>query len=144
MFDEILPSDQLNFKRADGYNYSVLMFMWVVLLRKLMAKVLIVTYIHRVVVIDRYFRVYGICLAHTHTVKIASLQHTLTGRFTPRPLSCSLTRASTVSHQIVACVTAVHGCLSECCSSRVTNLAIGWISQNTTVHNCQNEQHNIM
>ena len=82
-------------------------------------------------------------LTHAYMqVNIASLQHTLTGRFAPRPLSCRLTCASTVSHQIVACVTAVGSCLPKCCSS-VTNLAIGWISQDTAAHNCQNKQHNM-
>ena len=38
--------------------------------------------------------------------------NTLTGRCTPRPISCSLTSASTVSHQVVARVTNVGGCLS--------------------------------
>ena len=83
-------------------------------------------------------------LTHAYMqAKIASLQHTLTGRFAPRPLSCRLTFASTVPHQVVACITTVGGCLLKCCSSRVTNLAIGWISQDTTVHNCQNEEYNI-
>ena len=65
-------------------------------------------------------------------------QNTVTGRCTPRPNSCSLTSTCTVSHQaVVACVTTVVGCLSKCCSSCVINLAIGWISQIATVHNCQ-------
>ena len=66
--------------------------------------------------------------------------NTLTGRYTPRPISCSLTSASTVSHQVVACVTTVGGCLSKSCSSSVTNLAIGWISQTAAV-NCQDEEY---
>ena len=61
---------------------------------------------------------------------------TLTGRCTPRPHSCSLTCASTVSHQVVACVTTVGGCLSKCCSRSEINLAISWVSQTATVHNC--------
>ena len=36
-----------------------------------------------------------------------------------------------------ACITTVGGCLSKCCSSSVTNLAIGWVSQSATVHSCQ-------
>ena len=81
-------------------------------------------------------------LTHAYMpVNIASLQHTSTGRFAPRPLSCRLTRASTVSHQIVACVTAVGSCLLKCCSSRVTNLPIGWARQSATVHNCQNMEY---
>ena len=68
---------------------------------------------------------------------------TLTGRFTPRPHSCSLTCASTASHQSVACITSVGGCFSICCSSSVTNLANGsdYVSQSTTVHSCQKEEH---
>ena len=69
----------------------------------------------------------------------AGWQHTLTGRYTSRPHSCSLTCASVVSHQSVACITTVGGCLSKCCSSSVTNLAIGWVSQIATVHNCQKQ-----
>ena len=63
--------------------------------------------------------------------------HTFTGRFTSNPLSCSITSASTVSHQAVACVTTVGGILSKCCPSSVINTAIGWISQIATVHSCQ-------
>ena len=63
-------------------------------------------------------------------------QHTLTGGDTPRPHSCSLTCVNVLSHQNVACVTTVGGCLSKCCSSRVTNLTIGWVSQSATVHSC--------
>ena len=66
--------------------------------------------------------------------------NTCTGRCTPRPISCSLTSASTVSHQVVACVTTVDGCLSKSCSSSVTNLAVGWISQTAAV-NCQDEEY---
>ena len=62
-------------------------------------------------------------------------QHTLTSRCTPRPPH-SLTSANTASHQVVAGVTTVGGCLSKCCSSSVINLAIGWISQIITVHSC--------
>ena len=68
---------------------------------------------------------------------LSRMQHTLTGRYTSRPHSCSLTSASTVSHQVIACITAVSGCLSKCCSSRVTKLTIDWTSQIATVHNCQ-------
>ena len=64
------------------------------------------------------------------------MQHTWTGRGTPRPISISLTSAGTVSHQVVACATTVGGVLSKCCSSSVTNLTIGWVSQSITVHNC--------
>ena len=71
-----------------------------------------------------------------HYLKQPDIQHTLTGRCTPRPSPCSLTCASTVSHQVVACVTTVGGCLCKCCSSSVTNLAISWVSQRATVHNC--------
>ena len=46
-----------------------------------------------------------------------------------------MTCASTVSHQVVACITTVDSCLSKRCSSSVTNLAISWVSQSTTVHN---------
>ena len=66
------------------------------------------------------------------------IQHTLTGRCTPRPHSISLTHASTASHQVVACGTTVGGSLSECCSSG-SNLTIGWVGQNATVHNCWKE-----
>ena len=69
------------------------------------------------------------------------LQHTLTGRFTPRPHSCGMTCTSTVSHQVVADITTVGGCLSKGCSSSVTNLAIGWLSQSTTVHVCQKKRY---
>ena len=62
---------------------------------------------------------------------------TLTVRCTPRPDTCILTCASTVSHQVVSCITTVGGSLSQCCSSSVINLAIDWISQSATVHNCQ-------
>ena len=57
------------------------------------------------------------------------------------PLSCSLTQASTVSHQVVASVTTVGGFLLKCCSSSVTDLAIGWNSQSATVHNCRGLHH---
>ena len=73
----------------------------------------------------------------------APMQHTLTVRFTPWPDSTSLTYTSAVSNQIVACITTVGGCLSVCCSSSVINSAIGWISQNTTVHNCQNNNKKV-
>ena len=52
--------------------------------------------------------------AHPNTHVYKHKKHTLTGRGTPRPFSCSLTHASTVSHQVVACVTTVGGCLSKC------------------------------
>ena len=63
-------------------------------------------------------------------------QHTLTGRFTLRPHSCSFTHGSAVSHQPIACITHVCSYFSKCCSSSVINSAIGWVSQRTTVHNC--------
>ena len=63
-------------------------------------------------------------------------QHTLTGRFTPRPHSCSFTSPGAVSHQVIACITPVGSFISKCCSSSVINLAIGWVSQSTTIHNC--------
>ena len=66
-------------------------------------------------------------------------QHTLTGRWTPRP-SCNLTCANTGSHQVGACVTTVVSCLSNCCTCMI-NLAIGWISQSITVHSCQKEEN---
>ena len=69
--------------------------------------------------------------------------NTCTGRCTPRPIPCSLTSASTVSHQVVACVTTVGGILSKCCSRSVINLAIGWISQIATVHNCEIRIHHV-
>ena len=45
----------------DWYGTRVLTFAWVLLLRKLVATALIGTYVHRVLVIDRYLypRVYG-------------------------------------------------------------------------------------
>ena len=70
-------------------------------------------------------------------IQVLTYVHTYTGRCIPRPISCSLTSASTVSHHVVACVTTVGGCLSKCCSRSVSNLAIDWISQTATVHNCQ-------
>ena len=76
-----------------------------------------------------------LCYAHAHAVAHET-QHTLTDRCISRPLFCSLTCASTVSHQGVACVTTVGGCLSKGCSTRMTNLAIGWVSQSITVHRC--------
>ena len=63
-------------------------------------------------------------------------QHTVTGGCTPRPHSCSLTCANTVPHQVVAYIATVGRSMSKCCSSSVTNSAIGWISQSTTVHSC--------
>ena len=77
------------------------------------------------------------------TRKQLHIQHTLTGRFTPRPHSVSLTCASIVSHQVVACVTTVGGCLSKCCSSSVTNLSIGWVSQSVTVNHCWRKDDHI-
>ena len=70
-----------------------------------------------------------------------SKQYTLTSRYASRPYSCSLTRASTISNQDVACVTTVGGCLFECCSSSVTNLPMDWVCQCATVHNCWNEKY---
>ena len=58
---------------------------------------------------------FPVCLPSYDGVK-AWEQRTFTSRCTPRPHSCSLTSASTVSHQVVACVTTVGGCLSKCCS----------------------------
>ena len=58
-----------------------------------------------------------------------------------RPQSCSLTSVSVASNQIVTFITTVGGSLSECCSSSVTNTAILWISQSTTVYNCQKEKY---
>ena len=88
---------------------------------------LLYTYIHLVI----------LCLTY---IKY-EIAYTLTGWCIPRPPSCILTSASTVSHQVVACVTTVGGYLSKCCSSSVINLATGWISQIATVHNCQNEEY---
>ena len=62
---------------------------------------------------------------------------TLTGRSTPKPHSCSLTSLSTIYHQVVACIATVGGCLSKGCSSSVANLAISWVIQSPTVHNCE-------
>ena len=62
------------------------------------------------------------------------------GRFISRPHSISLTCTSAVSYQDVAENTTVGGCLSECCLSSVTNLAIGWSIQSPTVHNCHKER----
>ena len=93
----------------------------------------------------KYIYCYVTCV-YVH-MKIESLPvsniHTLTGRCTSRPISCSLTSASTVSHQGVACVTTVGGCLSECCSRSESKTAIGWISQIATVHNYQDEENNM-
>ena len=80
--------------------------------------------------------------AHMKNVPCTREKCTLTCRGTPRPPH-SLTHASTVSHQVVACVTTVGGCLSECCS-RVTNLAIGWIRQSITVHSYKNKEYTCM
>ena len=80
------------------------------------------------------------CSFTWHVLK-RQLQHTLTGRFTPRPHSCGMTCTSTVSYQVVACITTVGGCLSKGCSSSVTNLAIGWLSQSATVHVCQKKRY---
>ena len=41
------------------------------------------------------------------------------------------------SQESVACIATVSSCLSKCCSSSMTNMAIGWVSQDTTVHNFQ-------
>ena len=60
VFDETLPSDQL---WTDGVlifiGYSVLMFVWVLLFRKLIAVVLIGAYVHVVLVIVRYLKLYS-------------------------------------------------------------------------------------
>ena len=66
---------------------------------------------------------------------------TLTCRCTPRPHSCRETSASTASHSAVACIATVGGSPSICCSRSVTNSAIGWVSQSTTVHSCEKEEH---
>ena len=60
---------------------------------------------------------------------------TLTGRFIPRPRSCSLTCASTVSYQVVAHITSVHGCLLEC-GFIDTYITIGGGIQSPTINNC--------
>ena len=86
-----------------------------------------------------------LAMLHTHPSSVSKIgvsQHTLTVRCTPRPYSCSLTSASTASHQVVTCIATVGCCLSKCCSTSVTNLAIGWNSHSTTVHSCQNEEYN--
>ena len=74
-----------------------------------------------------------------HVAMWGEEQCTLTGRCTPRPVSCSLTCLNIVSNQPVPCTTTVVGCLSICCSSSVMNTAIDWVSQNTTVYNCEIE-----
>ena len=58
------------------------------------------------------------------------------GRLIPRPHSISLTCTSAVSHQVVACITTVGGCLFKCCSIGMTNSAIGSVIQRTTVYSC--------
>ena len=72
-------------------------------------------------------------------------QPTLAGRCTSRPHSCSLTNASSTTAsnelQVEACITTVGGSVLICCSSSVTNLAIGWVSQIATVHHCKLEEH---
>ena len=78
----------------------------------------------------------GIVWVYMRMVLRLQLQHTLTGGYTPRPHSCNLTCALSAAHKVVAWITTVGGCLSKCCSSS-TNLAISWVSQNATVHNCQ-------
>ena len=66
-------------------------------------------------------------------------KHTLTGRFTPRPHSCSLTGAYAASKQVVAFITTIGGCLSKACPISVTNLAVLWISKNST--NCKEKDY---
>ena len=61
---------------------------------------------------------------------------TSAGRLIFRPIPCSLTCTSAVSHQVVACITTVGGCLFKCCSIGITNLAIGSVIQRTTVYSC--------
>ena len=75
--------------------------------------------------------------------QIWSLLHTwqvfwLTGavRFTPRPLSCSLTHASIVSHQVVACVTTVGGRLPNSSPSQ-THISIYGLCQHLTNQGCK-------
>ena len=63
--------------------------------------------------------------------------HTLTDRCTPRPYPCSLTHASAVSHQVVACITTVGGCLSESGSIGMSNFPIVWITLSTALYNCR-------
>ena len=75
---------------------------------------------------------------YTHTCMMKTISHTFTGRFTARPPHC-LTGVGAVSHQDVAWITAVSSCLCKCCSIRVTNSAILWVLQSTTIHSCQNE-----
>ena len=59
------------------------------------------------------------------------------GRLILRPIPCSLTCTSAVSHQVVACITTVDSCLFKCCSIGMTNLAVGSVIQRTTVHSCR-------
>ena len=56
-------------------------------------------------------------------------------RWIPRPRSIRLTCTCNVSHQGIALITTVGGCLSECCSIEMTNLAIGWVNQCVTAYN---------
>ena len=58
------------------------------------------------------------------------------GRLILRPIPCSLTCTSAVSHQVVACITTVDSCLFKCCSIGMTNSAIGSVIQRTTVYSC--------
>lgn len=64
-----------------------------------------------------------LCSFTWYVVKLQQ-QHTLTSRCTSRPHSCGMTYTSTVSHQGVACITTVIGCLSKDCPSSVTNLTM--------------------
>ena len=83
-------------------------------------------------------------VAHVHDV-IFKLQATYlysqvwltsAGRLIFRPIPCSLTCTSAVSHQVVACITTVDSCLFKCCSIGMTNSAIGSVIQRTTVYSC--------
>ena len=68
---------------------------------------------------------------------------TLTGRCAPRPHFCSLTSATAASHQVVACIAPVGGSFSKCCSSSMTDLAIGWVSQCRNSHLSKRGLHHI-
>ena len=90
---------------------------------------------------NTYVCTYSLLPEHT-VLDRWEIKRTLTGRFIPRPHSISLTCVSTVSHQVVACVTTIGGGLSKCCSIG-TNLAIGWVSQSATVHSCWRKDEHI-
>ena len=88
-------------------------------------KLLLVAHVHDVI-----FKLQATWL-HSHQVWLTDA-----GRLIPRPIPCSLTCTSAVSHQVVACITTVGGCLFKCCSSGMTNSAIGSVIQRTTVYSC--------